>query len=77
MAIYEYVYTRALTQEGVVVERIFRMGEAPDTIEVVDEQDGQTYTARRIISQTAKMAGNWARGRPVSDLPDEKHPLID
>lgn len=73
MPFYEYRYTTVQGQSR-VVERKFKMGEAPETVVV---QDGdEVYTAERIISLTARMATNWEVKDTVSDLPPENSPLL-
>lgn len=66
MPLYEYQYTDELGEKK-VVERFFRMDEAPGTITV--QAGDAVYEAHRIISRTAKMATNWAKGRDDADLP--------
>lgn len=66
MPIYEYRYTTESGEQH-TVERIFRMDEAPQTVTV--RVGDEEYEAHRIISRTAKMATNWAKGRDDADLP--------
>lgn len=65
MAIYEYEY---ITAHGEVrrVEEWHNMKSAPKTTVVV--HDSVPYTAKRVMSLTARMAGQWDSYEP-SDLP--------
>lgn len=68
MPFYNYRYTR---EDGTIVnlEKMMKMSERTDTLEVVDEVDGKTYVAEFCISVTAKMDHNWGYARRNADLP--------
>jgi hypothetical protein len=59
-----------LDGKTVRVNRLMKMTELPDEI-LIKHTDGNTYPAKRIVSQTAKMASNWAVRGTSSNLPNE------
>lgn len=70
MAIYEFKLTD-LDGKDHVVERRFKMGEAPETL--VIEHQGVNYQAKRIMSLPASMKLNWEVKDMASDLPPENY----
>lgn len=68
---------RFIDEDGVphTEDRFFkRFEDAPEEIQVV--VGDATYTAKRVISLTAKMGLNWEVKGTSSDLPPENAPAI-
>ena len=69
MPTYEYEYTRNDGKEIRVTRYNVSVSKCSEPIEVVDESDGNTYIAERVISLTADMSHSWSDDVRNSDLP--------
>lgn len=65
--IYTFEYA---TEDGATkrVEKTYPMSSIPPEIRVLDS-DGQTYTAKFVMSLTADMKSAWSYDKNTSDLP--------
>lgn len=73
MPTYEYLYTRADGEEITVTKVNVPMSQSSESIEVIDEEDGISYIAERVISLTANMGASWDEDVRNSDLPPKHY----
>jgi hypothetical protein len=73
MPTYEYEYTRKDGKTVRVTKFAVPVEESAKPIRVVDKTDGRRYTARRIMSITARMNHSWSEDVNASDLPPKHY----